>query len=209
MLLKKIKIKNNNGLKSRLLLIGSFLLLLLGIIFIGLDLYQENKIEKVEEDKVNEFIEDNTKNSNKKTNIQKVENIDEDYIGVLEIPILNLKKGFYGLNSKNNNVEKGIELIQGSDMPNQKNGNLILASHRGNSPVAYFNDLHKLKKEDKAIVYFEGSKYTYLLKNTYEIKKTGQALIKRNENKKVLILITCKANSNKQVVFVFELENER
>ena len=50
-----------------------------------------------------------------------------------------------------------------------------------------------------------GRTYNYKLVNTYEIEKTGTAHIKRNGEKNTLTLITCKHNTNKQLVFIFEL----
>lgn len=90
-------------------------------------------------------------------------------------------------------------------MPNIENGNVIIAGHSGSSYVSFFRNLNKLDLYDEAIIYFEGKQYNYQLKNKYEIDKTGQAVIKRNKEKNVLTLITCKHNTNKQIVFIFEL----
>ena len=48
----------------------------------------------------------------------------------------------------------------------------------------------------------------YRLVKRYEIEKTGIANISRNGKKTTLTLITCKDNSNKQLVFIFELEKD-
>ena len=97
-------------------------------------------------------------------------------------------------------------LIKGSTMPDVKNGNLILAAHRGNSSVSFFNDLYKLDRRDKAIVTYNGKKYTYELVTSYEENKDGKLTIKRNADVNTLTLITCtRKNKKTQTVFIFEL----
>ena len=86
-------------------------------------------------------------------------------------------------------------------MPNQK-GNLILASHSGNTDIAYFKHLDRLNINDIAFIYYKSIKYKYIITNIYEVEKTGYVDIKRNKNKQTLTLITCKKNTNKQTVFI-------
>ena len=52
---------------------------------------------------------------------------------ILEIPKINLKQEFYPNNPEKNNVDKGLQVIETSKMPNIKGSNLIIASHSGNS----------------------------------------------------------------------------
>ncbi len=132
-----------------------------------------------------------------------------NYIGVLEIPKLNLKRGFLDLKSKYNNVNYNITVINGSSMPDTENNNLILAAHSGNCSVCYFATLYKLSVGDKASVYYNKIKYNYKIVKIYEVKKTGQVAIYRDYTKNVLTLITCTKNSNtKQTVYILELENK-
>ena len=51
------------------------------------------------------------------------------YIGYLEIPKINLKRGFVNPNSPDNDVSKNIQIIKSSDMPDVNKGNFILAAH--------------------------------------------------------------------------------
>ena len=91
-------------------------------------------------------------------------------------------------------------------MPDVKNGNLILAAHRGNSSVSFFDKLYKIKRRDKAIITYGGKTYTYELVSSYEESKDGSLTIKRNANVNTLTLITCTRNNKKtQTVFIFEL----
>lgn len=143
------------------------------------------------------FNESNTINNKQK----------EHYIAVLEIPKIKLKKGLYNIDSKLNNVDKNIEILHESDMPDIPNGNLILASHSGNSSISYFKNLTKLEINDKIIIYYNNEKYIYKLVNIYEVDKKGSMEIIRNNNKRVLTLITCnKKDKTKQSVFILELD---
>lgn len=130
----------------------------------------------------------------------------DNYIGYLEVPKVNIKRGFVSLDSKYNSVGYNVMLIEGSTMPDVKNGNLILAAHRGNSSVSFFNDLYKLNRRDKATVTYNGKKYTYELVSSYEEKKDGELTIRRNRDASTLTLITCtRKNKKTQTVFIFEL----
>ena len=132
----------------------------------------------------------------------------EEYLGILEIKKIKLKKGFYKLNSNLNNVDKNITIVSSSDMPNVNKGNLILASHSGNSSVSYFRYLDKLDMEDIASIYYLGKKYDYKLINYYDFDKNGSVQIIKNNDINTLTLITCKKNTDKQTVFIFELNKE-
>ncbi len=132
----------------------------------------------------------------------------EEYIGILEIKKIKLKKGFYKLNSNLNNVDKNIMIVSSSNMPDVNKGNLILASHSGNSSVSYFRYLDKLDMEDVASIYYLGKKYDYKLVNYYDVNKNGSVQIIKNNDISTLTLITCKKNTDKQTVFIFELIKE-
>ena len=132
----------------------------------------------------------------------------EEYLGILEIKKIKLRKGFYKLNSNLNNVDKNITIVSSSDMPNVNKGNLILASHSGNSSVSYFRFLDKLDMEDIASIYYLGKKYDYKLINYYDVDKNGSVQIIKNNDINTLTLITCKKNTDKQTVFIFELNKE-
>lgn len=137
------------------------------------------------------------------------EQISYSYIGTLEIPKIKLNRGFLNIDSPYNNVDRNITVIQNSTFPDEKNGNLILAAHSGNCTICFFDKLYKLSIKDKAIVTYNGYKYTYILKNTYNVEKTGKVEIKRNIQKTVLTLITCTHNSDtEQTVYIFELDKK-
>ena len=128
------------------------------------------------------------------------------YIGTLEIPKINLKKGFLDINSKDNYVDRNIQVIKTSNYPDVENGNFIIAGHSGNSHVGFFNKLYKLVVDDVAYVYYNNIKYTYKIVNIYTQPKTGVIGIYRNLNKTTLTLITCTNNDKTtQTIYIAEL----
>lgn len=132
-----------------------------------------------------------------------------DYIGILEIPKINLKRGFLNIKSRYNKVNYNVTVIQGSTLPNKEKSTLILAAHSGICKVCYFNDLYKLNVGDIAYVYYENIKYKYKIVDIYEVEKDGTVAIYRDYTKSGLVLITCTRNSNtKQTVYIYELENK-
>ena len=52
---------------------------------------------------------------------------------------------------------------------------------------------------------YKGKTYNHKIVDIYDIEKTGKASIKRNHNKSTITLITCRHNTNKQIVVIAEL----
>ena len=133
-----------------------------------------------------------------------------NFIGTLEIPKLNLKRGFLDLNSKYNNVDYNITVIKGSTFPDEENNNLILAAHSGACSICFFNNLYKLSIGDSANIRYKNVLYSYKIVKIYEVEKDGTVAIYRDYTKNVLTLITCTRNSNtKQTVYILELYNRQ
>lgn len=221
MFLKRTRKNKNSDKKEQLIkLVASFIFLIGSFMYIGriaynyyVELRDYNKAqeflnigkEEVEEIKVDideEEIKEQPKQEEKKK-------INYNYIGVLEIPKINIKRGFLNIKDKGNNVNKNLQVIKGSDMPNVKNGNLIIAAHSGNSYISYFKNLHKLSNDDVAYVYFNNIKYTYKVAGKYDAEKNGKVTIHRDNKKNTLTLITCsQTDKTKQIVYILELESE-
>ena len=121
---------------------------------------------------------------------------------VLEIPKVNLKKEVYPNDSYMNNVDRNIQVISGSSMPNYDGGNLILASHSGSSSIAYFKHLEMIGYNDEVYVYYKNKKYRYIIGDIYDVPKTGYVEIKRKKDKSAVTLITCKKGTNMQTVYI-------
>ena len=206
-----IKREKSKKVKRGVLTILSLFLITLSLVLFIFKYYPIYKNKQTEKTEIKNFF-----NIQKKYNIalassqKEVSEIDntDSYIGIIEIPKIGLKKGFYSIKSNKNNVDINIEVLKESTMPDVLNGNLILASHSGNSRISYFRRLSEIRIDDYASIYFHGKKYSYKLVNRYDIPKTGKAIISRNGFKSTLTLITCKQKFNEQTIFIFELEEE-
>lgn len=201
--------ENKKNKKSQLFVVGSLLLILIGFSLIFIKYYDRFSKEQVEEKLIEEYF--NTSVISTSTNEDVVtENkvsdskTKESYMAILEIPTINLRKGIFSKDSKNNNVEQNVTILDESNLPNEDNGNVILVAHSGTGYKAFFNNLVKLSNNDIAYLYYNNSRFTYKLVNQYEVDKTGEVSIRRNTNTNTLTLITCKVDTNKQLVFIFE-----
>lgn len=206
--MKKRKIKNRK--LSRVFIIGS-LFILLGITLISLKIYSNYYLDKQEDKAIQEYLDykpDTTvKVDNSTTTIkEEKETVTYNYIAVLEIPKISLKRGLFSINDKNNNVDKNVEILQNSDMPNVTNGTLALAGHSGNSRIAYFHRLYKLKENDQVFIYYQNEKYIYQVSKIERQDKDGTINFTKTKDTTELILTTCdQQNKGKQIVVVAKL----
>src|SRR5574344_494685 len=196
--------------KSWLIIIGSFLILG-GAGLIGYDYYSNKLMDNEENKAIEEFYQ-----------VEEVEEIIEEpkqeevkeekqeekinYIAVLKIPKIKLVRGLVDRNSYLNNVKYNVEILKDSASPEVQNGNVILAAHSGNARISYFRNLDKLVLGDDISLEYKSKIYKYKIVDIYLIDKTGTAEIIRNKNKNTLTLITCKHNTNKQIIIIAELQ---
>ena len=120
-------------------------------------------------------------------------------INHIYIPKINLSNNIYGFIDEQNNVNKNIYLAQDYDFDSLK-GALVLASHSGNSPVSYFNDIDKLSLGDEIFVEDKNNIYTYLVDNIFVINKTG--FFKYDNKDKYVYLVTCVKNKHKKQLVI-------
>ncbi len=217
------KVSKKSFRKSQLLIIGSFL------VFLGIVVLSFNHLKTIKDsvfsdmqiaisesipDKTEETVEveqdaeiiinDNTQNTQVQEQSQVINY--SKYLGVLEIPRIGLKRGFYGTDSKYNDIQYNVTLVKGSTMPDVLNGNLILMAHSGDAYNSYFNYLYRLNIGNSAYVTYKGNRYQYKLVNVYTVPKVGSVTITRNFDRTTLTLITCTNNdSTSQTVYILEL----
>jgi len=128
------------------------------------------------------------------------------YLGVLEIPKIGLKRGFYNVGSRYNNIQYNVTMLEGSSLPDVVNGNLILMAHSGDAYISYFAYLYRLNVGDYVYVTYNGYRYQYQIVNIYEVAKNGTVKIQRNYDRTTLTMITCtKNNDYAQTVYISEL----
>lgn len=216
-------------MSKNLKIIFSFIILFIGI-FIFASEYLESKkiavydymnelyyneeitVADIEEIEETTNVEENNEEESKEDTSYKFNESQEDnsiYIGYLNIPDINLRKGFTEKNSKYNTVSKNIEILNASDYPDKENGNVIFAAHSGNSSVSYFKKLHLINKGAQVYIEYNGITYTYQITDIYTVAKTGKAEIKRKKGVSSITLITCTKNDNStQTIYIGELINK-
>ena len=135
-----------------------------------------------------------------------------NYIGRLKIPSINLNRGFVKYGTSGNDVNQNIAIMAGSQYPNVRSSNFIIAAHNGSGWNAYFTNIDKLQKGSMAYVTYKGKQYSYILKKIYsDPKGDGKVTIHKTDNQKHLTLITCKRPDYRKyyLVLVFDLVEEK
>ena len=203
---KNIKEKNSPSVTA---FIGA-LLTLIGVFFLSYNYIQSEKV--IAYDYMSNMFYTGTEvvvlseEEAEQEKEETTEEVTDEYIGYLTIPKINLTKGFLDSRSKENDVDKNLLVVEGSNYPDKENGNLIIAGHSGTGWNSFFNDLYKLNENDVAYVTYKGKKYIYKIVNIYKQPKIGKLAIYRDYSKTTLTLITCTNNdSTTQTVYIAEL----
>lgn len=127
------------------------------------------------------------------------------YVGKLIIPKISLSKGFAAQESSENDVNKNVAIISPSNYPNEVPGNFILVGHSGHNWRSFFNNIKDLVKGDIAYVYYQNTRYTYELVNSYNEPRGSNLKIYRDKTKATMTLITCsRIDNTKQLILIFE-----
>ena len=205
---RKNKIKNKRY--SILIMIGVF------FIFLGSSYLIYNQYNNEKQDSINDgLIEDYFKVEDEIIETPQKEIEEEkpvpkekiDYIAVLEIPKIKLKRGIVDKNSSYNNVNRNIYTLKETTMPDEEdNSHIMLASHSGNSYISYFKNLNKLNLNDEVYFFYKNNKYVYKVIKKYEVEKTGTVKLSK-KNSSDITLITCISGTNNQIVLVANLES--
>lgn len=210
--------------KGQFIVIGSFLMVI-GIVLLSFSFIKEKKIKAFEAMNL-QFSEVNKKEETNINNPPTVENLPQEtvpeepkeeepprviipYIGTLEIPQINLKKGFVAKDSPYNNINYAVTTLPSSTYPDVEKGNFILVAHSGTAAISFFRNLYKLAVGDVAYVNYNNVRYQYRIVNIYYEPKTGTIALRRNYDKTTMTLITCTyQDDTKQTVYILELESQ-
>ena len=112
----------------------------------------------------------------------------------------------YEIKSKTDDI-KEITMFKECGRPDIQNSNVVIGAHSGTGKYALFNNINKLKKEDKIIIYYNNKKYVYNVIAIKEVKDTEISILENN-NQSILTLLTCKINDNsKRIVVISVLED--
>ncbi len=210
----EIKRKKDKKLSKSWFIITGSLLVISGILIILFDVFSDKHLDNLENQALKDFYiqETETIEESPKEDTPPIESEEKlkkkvEYIAAIKIPKINVERGLVSPNSYLNNIQYNIAFLKGSAMPDQSNGNVMLAAHSGNARVSYFKNLDKLSVDDKVTIEYKGTSYIYSVVNIYDIPKNGKAKIIRNKNVNTLTLITCRHNTNNQIVVICELIN--
>lgn len=137
-----------------------------------------------------------------------INNKDEEYFAILEIPKIKLVEGFYNVNSKENNVNKHVTMLKESTMPSKDGSIIYLAAHSGTGYIAYFKNIDKLSIGDAINIKYQDKTYSYSINDIYELPKNGTISVNHNIHENYLVLTTCSKNKNMQLVITSKLVNK-
>lgn len=189
------------------------LIILTGIILVSSDYLAGKKEATYEKVRISLLSnEDGEKEDNTPQNIEEEVERPEyntgEYLGILEIPKINLNRGFFDKGNEYNNISYNVTILGPSNYPDEKNGNVILVAHSGNAYIGFFKHLYQLSINDEAYITYKNHKYTYKIVNIYDETKDGDVTIYRNKKKSTLTLVTCTKDDNtKQTIYILELQN--
>ena len=203
-----LKRKENKSNKS-LVILGS-LFLISGLSLIFLTIYTGFKTKTDEEIALDNFYieeqqEEITDTTTAEEVVEEKKETSINYIAVLRIPKINFKRGLVDKDSKYNNIKYNIMIHKESDAPDKEGGNVILVAHSGTAGVSYFRNVDKLSLDDEIYLDYNSQTYSYKITNIYDIEKTGIAPIRKETTKSTITLITCRHNTNKQIVVIAEI----
>lgn len=129
----------------------------------------------------------------------------EGAVGFVEIPKLGLLLPLHP-GTSNQSLNKGVGIMSEFDFPNQNRNSLsVIASHRGGRRGENtFLRIDQLKSGDLVKITTEAGDIDYLVSHTEIVNPTDWSKFYRNENKAVLVLLTCHpypTNENRMLVF--------
>lgn len=117
------------------------------------------------------------------------------YKAILSIPSIGLERGILDIDNEYNSAKYNIEVVDNNM------DRIVLASHNGDYYNSFFGKLKDLELGENIDYYFDNKIYRYIYSESYNIKKTGEADIYTNKDKKAIVLITCMdENDDAQVV---------
>ena len=84
---------------------------------------------------------------------------------------------------------------------------MFIAAHSGTGPIAYFNNLDKLEKNDLVRLIYKNIEYKYIVKEIWETEKDGDIEVNKTKEKQ-LILTTCSTRDKTKQLVINCIEKE-
>lgn len=122
---------------------------------------------------------------------------------IISIPKINLERVVEKADSDFKNLNKSLVYYKRND-PSKK---LIIFGHSGMGYGTYFNRLDELEAGNKAYLYINKYKVTYVVSKKYTVLETDISIL-NNDEKRSLFLVTCdKNNKKKRLIVKLMVEN--
>jgi len=184
---------------AKILIIVGLLICLSSLSIKGYSKYLETKSTKNFEEQIN-------KNS-KETKNDDFSNIKAgDEIAIINIESIDL----------NTVVVESIEKqylnhyvchFENSAMPGE-NGNFSLAGHSSYRYNEVFNELHKIKLDDEIIIKTLNNKFTYIVKDIFEVNPEDTFVLDQDNDIKELTIVTCTNKGKDRLIVKAEILEE-
>ena len=164
----------------------SIIMIMLGVIYMGFN-FNRGYLDDIKNKTAIKDYKDNVINDTYEEKYR--------YKAILSIPSIGLERGILDIDNEYNSAKYNIEVVDNNM------DRIVLASHNGDYYNSYFGKLKDLELGDNIDYYFDNKIYRYIYSESYNIKKTGEADIYTNKDKKAIVLITCMdENDDAQVV---------
>lgn len=131
-------------------------------------------------------------------------NFSNKYLGYIELSNYGIKRLITSGTSKDI-LDKGfVGMLSTSALLDDEVGNIILAGHNISN---VFQKLHSMKIEDEIKIVSYNNTYIYEIKEKHTISDDDFSYFKKENNKKMLTLVTCKNNNYQRLIVVAELRS--
>ena len=116
---------------------------------------------------------------------------EEKELMTIIIDKLEINNKIYSKDSKLNNIDENVIIMNESDYPDKENSTVIIGAHSGVGEKAYFKDFDKLVIGDTVTLKYKNKDYTYKITDIKKDDKDGKININYNNKSNRLILYTC------------------
>lgn len=164
----------------------SRILIVLGISIIGINCYTIYKVEKENKNIVLQY--EKSINSGKK--MQEVIKLNEDIVGILKIPKINLEVAVKEGTDKET-LKYAVGHFEQTAMPGE-DGNFSVAGHRAYTTNKFFSNLDKLEIGDELNMLYMDTTHSYKV-NSIEVVEPDEVEVvdSTDKDKKEITLVTC------------------
>lgn len=181
--------------------IGALSLIILGVVVFSIGIYY-NETTKKEQSLLKEEFNKNMENSNSikgnnGKNNKETSKLSITPIAMLQIPKINLE-AVVAEGTSDHIIKYAVGHFENTVRPGET-GNCALIGHRNFETGEFFLNVHKLEKNNDIIVITSSGKFTYKVKEQYEVEPE-QTSILNNTKETMLTLITCSWNGKKRLV---------